>query len=306
MSKFSNIPKSQKEYKSTTSREIQPESERLPYLDKIRELLGNCFFPKNYPARLNCKFKNTRFHYIDVRQKYTSYSPIRFDTHIFSLFISKRIEEFFGLLYITIESEESNMDDLYIEQLKFAFKNDFMILEILIRNFYLLLDEEEVEIEIEINEEGMEVLVKTWNKVNRAFRYFELCLTSNNFIEDTEDLFKDMFSELEQLDPTKNILNEVKESLIYTNIITTSGNLVFHRIRAQLMKLENISETDLIYNIIGYYKYKILPDYLSDYYKKILKVYTDIIKTKRVENMNLLDNIIENMDNFAGNSKLFY
>ena len=283
MNEFSDVPRNSADYENIVGHKPNSsnETESLPALDGIRELFWNCFFPRESSIRRSCPFNNTRFHYIDIRQYFTDlrHKPIKNEIYIFSIYINERLKNLNNLLCLY---EGDELPDNYQNFLS----NEFKLIEILIRNFYF---------------------IPKGTRHSNAFLYFHLCLTSNNFKQDTEELFNDMFLELEIFGVDNEILNEIKHSLLNNNIITIRKKFIVHKIRAQLIKLEDNGEFNLVNNIITFYEDRINDSNLYSYYLDAIELYEEVfeigVNKKQSENFYQL---IDQVENILTDGELFY
>jgi len=206
-----------------------------------------------------CPFKNVRFHNTDVRQHFVNTDLNESVVHLISLLIENKLKSFISSLAVDPKKTSPK---------------EFKILEILIRNFY-------------------------GNEKNPKFlQYFKLCLMSNNFTDDVNILFNQMFSIIENIDPVS--FDEIVDNIIFNGTLTIRNGKPVHRIRAQFIVLEQEGKTQLIESIMDFYLSKINVTAICKFYMNALDIITLIY------NENIEDNIqtLYISDNFYDEEEL--
>jgi len=213
------------------------------HIGRISELYYNCFVKKP------CPFDGVRFHYTDIRQKFLSPNMDRSKDNLISRFIDNKIFGFIHMLASTIERNHNQHSNYEYEHVQLM-ESDLEILNLLIKNFYS-------------------------NTKNPKFlAYFMLCLTSDDFITDVNNLFNDMFHSIEDIN--KNIYGEIMEKIIPVTTLSIRNGKTVHKIRAQFIVLEQEGKKDLVNSIINFYISKINVLAICKFYTNVMDIINNI------------------------------
>jgi len=226
------------------------------YLDKLVYIFYNCL------NKLKCDYSTTRFHYVDIRLKYQKYDLKKLlsnleetkfrilDENSYERYIFDRVSKSINELKNQIKTNERSKNK-YIENT-----------DKLIKDFYFS-GGKTVENRIE----------------GKYFKLFNLYLTSDNIIEDINNLLlKEINNEI--------LLKKIKEILIPSYFIKYRRGKIMHKIRAQLEALEyegNMEMSKLIQNhFISIYKKRStnLVYEIKDLWTSVMLIYDNFVNAK--------------------------
>jgi len=227
---------------------------KLGELYKIYYIFYDCF------DKSNCKYKNVRFHYADVRLQYSQklrsmgdiqYSDFGTKDISFQEYIFKRVQLSLILLGEKMQSD-SRTPNQYIETT-----------DKLMKKLYY---------------SGGQTMMGYEKPLN--LKLFELYLSSDRYAGDVTKL---MLPILEEIPDAKDAA-EVTEALITPNILVNRRGKNMHRTRAQLEALENEGRKDIADKINAYvleqYMKNVDNSTLMALWDKFMKLYNSFVNAR--------------------------
>ncbi len=204
-----------------SDRDVASGIDSFGYLYKLYYIFYNCL------NKTNCKYDTTRFHYVDIRLEYRQ-SDLKGLTEEMKQIIAmtgQKLPPTYGSTFIIYESYIStirveNCVDKFAEM---VMKNDRT------RNSYI---EETDKLMRDLYFSGGQTMTGKIEPKN--FRLFKLYLTSDNFLKDVTDLID---------------LSSVKDG---KELLELSQGKNMHRIRSQLLSLEEEGKGELANNILNF------------------------------------------------------
>jgi len=245
-------------------------SENHDFLTNIKYVFYDCFLRKNI-----CPFKNVEFQYSDIRQ---THNNDQIKENIISIYIQDKLNEFIKLMINILEgTRENNESDILL----------FLELDILITNFFY----------------------SKAGELPKFIQYFNLCVLSDDFVNDVGLLFNDMYEELQ----SENIpaINIIKTLIINPSLILNREGKTRHRIRYQFFSMKGTENALLIEKIIRFYTKYINIEYIAGFYGKIWElirnIYMNIIDgNNEPEDISILHNISNSLKTKDIYQKIFY
>jgi hypothetical protein len=248
-----------------SQKDIEKGIDQFGYLYKLYYIFYNCL------NKINCQYDTTRIHYVDIRLEYQKVSlpeitkelknliimsqqrvPLKYETNI-NLYES----------YISINRVGNSMDKL-LEMVGTDKRK---------RNLYI---EETDKLMRDLYFSGGQNMSGKIEPKN--FRLFKLYLLSDNFAKEASDLI-----ELNHISSNNELLI-LKDHLVPPTMMVNRKGKNMHRIRAQLLALEEEGKKDLalkIYDfIISEYLKKVDNSTIIDLWRGIMITYDGFINAK--------------------------
>ena len=262
---------------------IQQEIINTGYIYKLFYMFWPCFIKQN------CDYKTTRFHYIDVRLQYETATlgevtneeniismisgqndwktvPATFDMYL----LLTRISESMNILARMLLNSENQREE-YIETTN-----------LLIRDLFL---------------SGGQTLAGFVEPKN--VRLFRLYLESDNFIEDVNNLFGNVLSQI----PEQSRV-DIKQALYQPSLLIYNRDAkpVMHRVRAQLWELEKEGQGSLAKSIYDFALNEYVTNLsnvnsLLETWKSLLRIY-NMITGQSTETFRTMQDMMNYVNNF--------
>ena len=216
-----------------SDRDVASGIDSFGYLYKLYYIFYNCL------NKTNCKYDTTRFHYVDIRLEYRQ-SDLKGLTEEMKQIIAmtgQKLPPSYGSTFIIYESYIStirveNCVDKFAEM---VMNNDRK------RNSYI---EETDKLMRDLYFSGGQTMTGKIEPKN--FRLFKLYLTSDNFLKDATDLI-----DLSSVRDGKELL-ELRDQLAPPTMMVNRKGKNMHRIRSQLLSLEEEGKGELVNNIVNF------------------------------------------------------
>lgn len=217
------------------------------YIGEIERFFGNCL------VKTDCPYKNTRFHYIDVRQAFWKESMLW---------------GYLALVYLKLVSFDFNLAFFYVDEAPKILK-EMMTQNQKIKNQKI---------------EEYDYLIKNYYEYYKNLELFNIILTSDNYIEDVKKLFSDIKS-------TSSLNKLFNETLFNKEIIVEREGKIMHRSRAQLEGLEKDEKKNLSNKILNFMKKELNSKVnlkILDYWNSFMILYNGYISSK-IKSEKILD-----------------
>ena len=248
-----------------TDKDVQEGVDDLGYLYKLYYIFYNCL------NKTDCKYDTTRFHYVDVRLEYRQ-NDLEGLTEEMKQIIDMSGQKappsyttYFNVYesYLSMERVEKCMNEL--TRMVMRQNRD--------RNSYI---ENTDKLMKDLYFSGGQTMSGKIEPKN--YRLFKLYLTSDNFLQDATDLM-----DLSSLTNAQELLS-ARDHLVPPTMLVNRKGKTMHRIRSQLLSLEEEGQAELAETIVNFmlkqYLEKVNNSTIIDLWRSLMITYDGYINAK--------------------------